>query len=285
MRGSIKWFANSRRSWWRRKSCGLAASTQGAIIPALWIQAAVGLAEKLGRPPSGVKFGSLDVADGGADKNAMAFRHGVHLTHVESWSGKNSDQLATAQRAFRLAESRDTDTWSYDAAGVGAGIGGFARALNESRRRKHKVTKFLGSAEVMHPDKRVPGAGDRSAGDYFANFKAQCWHGLYRRFEASYQITKLLDAGESVPPELLEGCISINPKIPELSRLLSELGQPTWEEAMNGKMKVDKAPEGMPSPNLADSVMQTFAYRKMPTKINDAILARASMPRRPDEGG
>lgn len=51
------------------------ASAQGALIPASWIQSAVGAHLKLGIAPSGVRGGALDVADEGIDRNAFAGRH------------------------------------------------------------------------------------------------------------------------------------------------------------------------------------------------------------------
>jgi hypothetical protein len=256
--------------------CDFAATNFGAIIPSVWISAATGLAERLGIKPSGMRTGALDVADSGVDKNAFAVRHGIVLESCESWSGRHSDLLATAQRAFRIADAHDVNNWNYDAAGVGAGIGGFARGINESRKNKHRVSKFLGAAEVMHPDAVVPGTGGRTAGDYFQNFKSQSWSTLHKRFEASYQISKLLDANEPVPRELIEACISINPKIPEISRLCSELGTPTWEESLSGKMKCNKQPivNGIPapSPNLADAVMQAFCPRVPTLRITAAVL-------------
>jgi hypothetical protein len=55
--------------------------------------------------------------------------------------------------------------------------------------------------------------------------------------------------------------ISLSSKLPELSRLKSELSQPVWKWSKTGKMIIDKAPDDVASPNHADAVMMRFGYR------------------------
>ena len=56
--------------------------------------------------------------------------------------------------------------------------------------------------------------------------------------------------------------ISLNPDMPELSKLVMELSQPTFSLNITGKVVIDKAPEGTRSPNHGDAVMIAFAPRK-----------------------
>ena len=49
------------------------------------------------------------------------------------------------------------------------------------------------------------------------------------------------------------------PALPELGQLLAQLQQPTYSLNNAGKVVVDKAPAGMPSPDRADAVMICFA--------------------------
>src|SRR5262249_6506029 len=78
--------------------------------------------------------GALDVADEGVDRCAFAGRHGVLLEALESWSGKGGDILATTHRAVHLCDTHGYATLFYDSDGLGAGVRGDMRAVNEPRR-------------------------------------------------------------------------------------------------------------------------------------------------------
>lgn len=52
--------------------------------------------------------------------------------------------------------------------------------------------------------------------------------------------------------------ISIDPGLDELLPLINELSYPTYSLNTVGKVLVDKAPDGMRSPNLADALMIAF---------------------------
>jgi len=107
------------------------ASREGTIIPAEWIQAAVGLHTKLGIEPTGKWFAGLDVADSGRDANSLAIRHGILLADVRNWSGNNSDLHFTTQRAFNILDEyklpelgAQFDGLSVDFDGIGSGCKG-----------------------------------------------------------------------------------------------------------------------------------------------------------------
>jgi phage terminase large subunit len=286
---TFNWRADPRRTdeWAAKKEASLdpviwaaeyeinySASVEGVIIPFLWVQAAVGLLEKLNLAPTGAQRATLDVADRGMDKNAFAFTHGQLLKGVQSWSGKDSDIYATTARAFMLCDELRLTGFDYDADGLGAGVRGDARVLNEKRvspgtdgrprARALQVHAFRGSASVMFPERVVPGT-DRKNEDFFANLKAQSWWGLRFRFQESFKASRGL-------PYDPAGIISIARDIPELTRLMSELSQPVYKINLAGKILVDKQPEETMSPNLADAVMMAFAPRKPKLFISDDVL-------------
>ena len=244
--------------------CSFTASVEGVVIPAAWVQAAIGLHERLGIKPTGARYGGLDVADRGVDKNASAVRHGLLLEHVESWSGANSDIFATTSRAFRLCDERSLTEFLYDADGLGAGVRGDARVLNEERDAKIVVHEYRGSGAPLFPTQTVPRT-NRTNEDFYANRKAASWWHLRMLFAESYKASR----GE---PYDKENIISISPKIPELSRLVAELSQATVSETATGKLVVDKVGDGERSPNLADSVVIAFAPRDWPMVISDSVL-------------
>jgi hypothetical protein len=227
------------------------ASVEGVLIPSAWVQSAIGALEKLGLSPTGRKYAGLDVADEGSDKNAFAGRRGVTLEHLESWSGKGGDIYQSVIRAFSLCEAHGYDSFDYDADGLGAGVRGDARQINQERQdaglRQVRDAPFRGSGAVDDPEgQMVP---ERSNKDFFANAKAQAWWALRLRFQATY---RAVVEGLTVDPDDL---ISIDPELPELLALTMELSQPTYTINGVGKILVDKAPDGAKSPNLADAVM------------------------------
>jgi hypothetical protein len=211
----------------------------------------------------------LDVADEGGDKNAFCFAHGVVIEHLSEWSGKDSDIAYTVQRAFTLCDELGCQSFLYDSDGLGAGVRGDARLMNERRavHTKIEVTPFRGSAAVFRPEAQdVKG---RKNEDYFANAKAQAWWSLRTRFQKTYRMLQ----GEATYST--DELISIPSKLPLRNRLVSELSQPTWSPNLAGKIVIDKAPDGMKSPNLADSVMMRFSPVRRPMHVSAELLARA----------
>jgi hypothetical protein len=233
------------------------ASIEGSLIPAAWLHAAVGAAEKLGIKPSGARHGGFDVADSGVDSNCFAARHGVRLHGLRSWSGKNSDIYASVVKAFSLADQYGTE-WVYaDGDGLGAGVRGDARTINAARagdgRRQIRFEMFRGSSAPFDPEgEMVPG---RKNQDFFANAKAAGWWHLRKLFENVY---RAVVSGLKVDPDAI---ISIDPALPELDQLLQQLSQPTYSLNNAGKVIVDKKPDGTPSPDRADAVMICYQPR------------------------
>ena len=249
------------------------ASVAGVVIPQTWVQAAVGAAEKLGFEVRGAKAAALDVGDEG-DDCALCATTGIRVDSVTSWSGKGADIFASVKHAFTLCDVLGIDELDYDADGLGAGVRGDARVLNDERKRKIAVHPFWGSGEVVDKDKPIPSAAPRNIkrepgevvrlnGDYFENAKAQAWFDLRARFQRTARAIAMHAAGEdwraAYSPDDL---ISLNPKMPGLSRVTVQLSQPTFTQSKSGKMMIDKTPNGAKSPNDADSVMMRFAPRK-----------------------
>lgn len=255
------------------------ASVDGVIIPNLWVQAAIDAHVKLGITPSGIRWGGLDVADLGKDKNAMAIRHGILLESVDEWSGTDAGDLTvTTQRAFRMAEQARLSGFCYDVDGMGVGVRGPARQCNGARvaggAPRLTIKAFRGSAsgEALYmPDAFVKGEDgkplDRTNKDYFTNYKSQSYTALRWRFLQTYRA--VVKGDKSVD---MEDIISLSSKIPKLSLLTSELSQPVYKESLNGKLMVDKTPEGMKSPNMSDAVMMAYAPRIRGMAISDDLL-------------
>lgn len=243
-----------------------AASVEGIIIPSAWVQSAIDAHRKLGFAASGQRRGALDVADEGVDLNAFCSTHGVVVNSVTAWSGKGDDIFGTVERAFQIADDDRLETFDYDADGLGAGVRGDARVINERRKaggvRQVNVVEFRGSGEVVDPDKAIPSVtppapgekGYRTNGDFFANWKAQAWWSLRVRFQMTHRAVV-----DGIKPASWDDLISLSGAMEGLTKLVTELSQPTYSINTAGKILVDKAPDGSRSPNHADSVMMRYA--------------------------
>ncbi len=232
-----------------------AASVEGVLIPSVWVQAAIDAHKKLNIEPTGDRIGALDVADEGQDKNSFAGRHGIVLEYLESWSGKGDDIFGTTQKTMDLCIDDDYGLLYYDADGLGAGVRGDARVINEQQREiggvEVNVESFRGSASVHDPEGEM--VEKRKNKDFFANLKAQSWWSLRMRFQNTYRALKGM---EYDPDNLISLSSEINKN--EFDQLVMELSQPTYMKNGVGKILVNKQPDGAVSPNRADSVMICF---------------------------
>lgn len=233
-----------------------AASVEGVLIPSTWVQAAIDAHKKLNIEPTGDRIAGLDVADEGKDKNSIADRHGVVLKYLDTWSGKGDDIFGTTQKAMDHCQDRGINTMFYDADGLGAGVRGDARVINEKNletgQREIIVEPFRGSGAIHDPEGEI--VEKRQNKDFFANLKAQSWWWLRLRFQETFRALE----GRDYDPEFIISLSSedIDPK--ELALLTTELSQPTYTKNGSGKILVNKQPDGASSPNRADSVMICF---------------------------
>lgn len=236
------------------------ASVQGVVIPSAWIQSAIDAHIKLGVTPTGIRKMSLDVADEGKDLNAISLRYGILIEQIDSWSGKGGDIFGTVQRAAMLADSFNCSIVDYDADGLGAGVRGDARVINDMRaKNKQKPITFnayRGSGAVIMSESRLKigfSVVEHKNKDYFANAKAQAWWALRMRFLITH---RAVTEGIEFDPDSI---ISISSKISLKDKLIVELSQPTFSLNTAGKILIDKKPDDSASPNLADAVMICFA--------------------------
>lgn len=258
------------------------ASVEGILIPAAWVSACVNAHLKMPHVDwGGINIVAYDVADQGQDKNGVANRNGMILTHAEEWSGVQSDLYASAEKAVLYCDVRGTDQLLYDGDGLGANVRGDVSNINKTRADNkigvRIVTQaFRGSYQgdkLYRPDDYVRGSKQLKNKDFFENYKAQSWWDFRLRFENTVNALQ----GRAHIPNFF---ISLQDGYPHFSKLCIELSQPVYRQARSGRMMVDKAPDAHKesvakstrSPNLADSAMMSFAPRVMPILINDQLL-------------
>lgn len=243
------------------------ASQEGILIPSAWVQSAIGFAERFGIEVTGGKDAGYDVADEGKDNLAWAGRRGIRLEQLKEWSGKGLTIYTSTEKVFNFCEAYGVARCKFDADGLGAGVRGDAQQINDqrlkARRPRIEFMPFRGSGGVLRPDKPIPTAIKgktrgplspfvRTNKDYFANAKAQEWWELRLRFERVHMV--VTEGG--LERFDVDDLITIDPALPMLGKLITELSQPTYAENGVGKIVVAKQD---PSPNLADSTMICYS--------------------------
>jgi len=223
------------------------------VIPPLWVDAAVGLARRLGLEVTGKRIAALDVAgaEEGGDENGFVMRHGIEVTHIEKWNGL--DTSLTTERAVKLATSFGAEELQYDSAGVGEGVTGEWAAMGRRGEQPEglAVVAWNGGNAVLEPDETIEPDDPKAKKnkDHYHNLKAMAWFNLRRRFQNAYAASQ----GKPYDPDEI---ISISENIPQriCAQLCDELSQPQQKLSGTGKVMVEKNPDGSRSPNLSDSV-------------------------------
>ena len=200
----------------------------------------VDLSELAGRLDVG-----LDVADSGADRNALVARRGPLILHAESWSSQVLGE--TARRADTYCRENGARQLYYDVGGVGAGI---RSHLAEMPNREYGAQPVNFGGAVAGPNRTYTYRVSNK--DFFARRNAQLAWALRLRAQRT---GRLLD-GDEVDPDR---CLFIASDIPHLEMYLAQLSQPEWKEDVSGRVVIDKAPEGALSPDLYDATALAFA--------------------------
>lgn len=239
------------------------AAVSNVVIPYEWIQYAVDAHIKLQYFASAVEehrgefIAGLDVADDGVDRNALTIREWVIWRSVEEW-GERDPGLTARKALFACRQHSGHIQCQYDCIGVGAGVKTEYNRLTEDESivSKYDVPFIPWNAGngVVKPNERIIPDDNESLKnkDFFDNLKAQAWWSLRTRFYKTY---KAVTEGAVYPVEEL---ISLDSSMPLLEQLKKELAQPTRGQSSRLKMLIEKKPNGMKSPNLADSGVMAF---------------------------
>lgn len=233
------------------------------IIKRSWLMACVDAHKKLGIEPTGVDRVGFDVADSGADKNALVYAHGSLALHAEEWSAGEDELLKSASRVWTFAANKRAEI-DYDSIGVGAFAGGHFKALNDDPDRPERLSyhKFNAAGAVLNKEKRIDDKDPKSPlnKDFFANRKAQAWWETAMRAKNTFNAVNkghVFDEADM---------LFLSSDMPMLEKLIDELSTPRTDTDNSGKSKVeskkDLAKRDVPSPNLADAFIAAFASRE-----------------------
>lgn len=230
-RVSRQWAEQRARQWgeqsavYQNRVAGeFCSSDEDSVIPLAWVEAAVARWTEI--PQEAFTCCGVDVARSGADKTAVALRHGWHITELRYTSLED-----TMQTAGRVAGVLQRGGYAVvDVIGIGAGV------VDRLREQKLQVVAFNAGESTSNTD---------SSGELgFADKRSAAW----------WHMRELLDPsqGESVA-------------LPSDDMLIGDLTAPKWRVTSSGKIKVESKDDIRKrlnrSTDSADAVIQAFWER------------------------
>lgn len=270
----------------------------GSVIKRSWIEAAIGAVEKIrAQDPDladqmlgGDSVMGFDIADGAEqvkpgveisnDYCANVHRKGSVATWCDEWKASEDELLKSATRTYKAAQARKAAI-RYDSIGVGASAGAKFDELNEKPGgARVRYLKFNAGAGVFKPEGYYSVDAQQKVKnvEYFANLKAQAWWIVGDRFRNTYDY--LMNGNTKYTADEL---IAIDPKMPHIEKLKTELSTPKRDFDGNGRVKVeskkDLAKREVASPNIADAFIMAYAPGVAPMQISKEALARAGVRR------
>lgn len=212
------------------------------------------------RPRSRTDAG-LDIADTGADRNALVARNASLIWHAERWM--SSILGDTARRADGWGREHGIRRLYYDEGGIGAGI---RSTLTEMARlhgaRPYQARGVNFGGEVEGPDEEF--SRNETNAQHFARRNSQLGWALHMRARRTQRLVK---GATNVNPD---HCLFIDRESVcavrsdgrrlDLEEYLGQLSQPEWKENNSGRIVIEKQPKKMegasaiaPSPDLYDA--------------------------------
>lgn len=239
------------------------AAVSNTVIPYQWVEASIDAHIKLPWFAEALEahkddwYAGLDVADEGNDRNALTLRQWVIWRDVQEW-GERDPGISARKAVLACREHKGHVSCQYDCIGVGSGVKTEYNRLttDEGVISAHEIPfiPWNAGASVLNPfDRIIPDDNESLQNkDFFDNLKAQAWWSIRTRF---YKTFKAVTEGVRYNPDEL---ISIDSRITLLEQLKKELIQPTVGHSSRLKLLIEKKPDGMRSPNLADSGVMAF---------------------------
>lgn len=246
------------------------AAVENTIIQYDWIEAAVDAHLEIplmaAAADSALWMAGLDVADDGADKNAIAIRQGFVLRHCRDWGERDPGVTTRNTLADLRARQLRGIKLQYDCIGIGAAIKSEWNRLVETGAvdwDEFELVPWHAGSGVIDPYARLIPGDDQTMlnRDMFHNFKAQAWWSVRTRFYKTWRLREAMRKGDNSETYHPDELISLDKTAigAPIHQLMKELAQPTAGKSTQSlKMLVDKRPNGTRSPNLADALVQCY---------------------------
>tara|TARA_R110000764_G_scaffold39928_2_gene89255 strand:- start:100 stop:1485 length:1386 start_codon:yes stop_codon:yes gene_type:complete len=222
---------------------------ENVVIKRSWVEAAIDFHLKYDGEMHGPVILGYDVADSGADKNAVAIVNGSVVTECYEWQGGENELKKSADKV-RLAALKHGGRIIYDSIGVGAHTGSTLQGAGFN-----DFSGFNAGGKVQRPTRKYNGVKQK---EYFSNVKAQAWWLVADRLRNTYDF--LVNNNTNYHADDL---ISISSDIPHLESLISELTTPRRDFDKAGRVKVESKDDlkkrDIMSPNKADAFIMALS--------------------------
>lgn len=231
-------------------------TVEDAIIEPEWFDACIDAHKKLGFDPQGVEVVTHDPSDLGSDSKGLSYRHGVVFLDVRDRGTGDVNEGGDWAAEYALDKKPDWFIWDGDGMGVA-----LRRQFDESFKGKRiNLEMFRGSMAVDMPEalfQPSENAKAKTNRQTFKNKRAQYYWLLRERVRLTYEA---IQTGKYIDPDEL---ISFSSDIKDIGVLRSELcripKKPNGAGLIQIRSKEEMRKLGIESPNMADSVMMSFA--------------------------
>ena len=191
--------------------------------------------------------GGFDVADRGADMNALCIRKGPVVIHMERWSGKGRTLGRSTRKVHNLCREYGVTKLFYDATGIGGSV--YSEFKQIVPDYDFIGIDFGGKVEGK---KRLYTKGITNEENFMNRSSQLSW-----AFKLRANRTRRLMNGEGgVRPG---DCVFFSTDLRHKKLMRQELSRPTWDNEKSKKIKITKRVKGAPSPDMYDSVVLAFA--------------------------
>ena len=219
------------------------------IIKRSWVEAAIDFHLKYKGDMLGKVVLGYDVADSGADKNAVTICNGSVVTDCYEWQGGENELKKSADKV-RIAACKVNGHIVYDSIGVGAHTGGTLQASGFN-----SFSGFNAGGKVQRPLRKYNGVKQK---EYFSNVKAQAWWLVADRLRNTHDY--VVNGNTDYKPDDL---VSLSSNIPHIESLMSELTTPRRDFDKAGRVKVESKDDlkkrDIMSPNKADAFIMALS--------------------------
>lgn len=229
---------------------------ENAIITPEWFDACIDSHIKLGIKPLGVEVVAHDPSDEGDDSKGLVYRHGIVVKDIQE--KVTGDINAGGDWASGYAATIKSDAFIWDCDGMGVGL---KRQVSESLEPKNiQLSMFKGSNSPRYKDRTFEKIGDKTKtnAETFLNQRAQGYWLLRERMRKTHDA--VVNGNYQNPDELISICSSIE----LMTAVKAEVCRIPLKPNGSGKIQILSKPEmkklGIPSPNLADSLMMAMFY-------------------------
>ena len=251
-----QWSPDIYRNQWLGEL--LTGGTEDHFLSEQWLYACIRQYEKnkerLGEYTFKRQFG-MDPSDGGRDAAILVANSGPFLEHVEELFVERGKLETTVNHVHQTILRFNGRIFSYDEGGIGGRITQWYqdRSMIDIG---YELNPIHFGGGVKAEDVRY---GITKNKDKFRFLNAQMGWNIRDRAQASF----INEEGGNIP---IDNCLLIDPSVmsgqdgaPDESTFMDQMTQPIWMIRSGVKIDMDKAPRGLPSPDVWDGICTSYS--------------------------